>query len=373
MAINFVNPFTPVVGKVPLHMAGREGVIADVEAALAGTGNDPAIISLLVGPRGIGKTALLSYFADIAESSGWVTARVTCVKGMLDDILIRAQRSAQHLVNTQPSRKIKGAGIANLVSLEQEDSPRKLVNWRSKVDDILSSLADCNIGLLVTIDEVNPSIEEMVTLVAAFQHFLDEGKKVALIMAGLPYGVTSLLSGKSTSFLRRAARYELQALSDYEVEEALVRTMKDGGKTFEPDALEAAVKAIKGFPFMLQLVGYRVWRMAESSSVIDISSVDAAANIARKELEQRIYDAVWFELSEADKSFLQAMTEDSEITRQADLPSRLNKPSGHVSKYKKRMLQQGVIRERSRGLLEFCLPGFKEYFDERIAEERGAA
>ena len=226
---------------------------------------------------------------------------------------------------------------------------------------------------LVTIDEVNPSIEEMVTLVAAFQHFLDEGKKVALIMAGLPYGVTSLLSGKSTSFLRRAARYELQALSDYEVEEALVRTMKDGGKTFEPDALEAAVKAIKGFPFMLQLVGYRVWWMAESSSVIDISSVDAAANIARKELEQRIYDAVWFELSEADKSFLQAMTEDSEITRQADLPSRLNKPSGHVSKYKKRMLQQGVIRERSRGLLEFCLPGFKEYFDERIAEERGAA
>ena len=33
----------------------------------------------------------------------------------------------------------------------------------------------------VTIDEVNPSIDEMAILVAAFQHFLDEGKKVALI------------------------------------------------------------------------------------------------------------------------------------------------------------------------------------------------
>ena len=84
----------------------------------------------------------------------------------------------------------------------------------------------------MTIDEVNPSIEEMTTLVAAFQHFLDEGKRVALIMAGLPYAVTSLLSGKSTSFLRRAARYELQALNDYEVEEALIRTMRDGGKSF---------------------------------------------------------------------------------------------------------------------------------------------
>lgn len=64
MALDFDNPFTPVVGKVPLHIAGREMIIADIETALSGTGNDPAIISLLVGPRGMGKTALLSYFAD---------------------------------------------------------------------------------------------------------------------------------------------------------------------------------------------------------------------------------------------------------------------------------------------------------------------
>ena len=76
MAKTITNPFTPVVGKVPPHIAGREEIIADVEAALAGTGNDPAIISLLVGPRGAGKTALLSYFADTAESSGWIAARV---------------------------------------------------------------------------------------------------------------------------------------------------------------------------------------------------------------------------------------------------------------------------------------------------------
>ena len=232
MAKTITNPFTPVVGKVPPHIAGREEIIADVEAALAGTGNDPAIISLLVGPRGAGKTALLSYFADTAESSGWVAARVTCVAGMLDDVLIRAQRAARHLVDTRPSRKIKGAGIANVVSFELEDSPIEPANWRSKMDDILDALAEQGTGLLVTIDEVNPSIEEMTTLVAAFQHFLDEGKRVALIMAGLPYAVTSLLSGKSTSFLRRAARYELQALNDYEVEEALIRTMRDGGKSF---------------------------------------------------------------------------------------------------------------------------------------------
>ena len=67
-------------------------------------------------------------FADTAESSGWVTARVTCVAGMLEDILIRTQRATRHLVDIEPARKIKGAGIADFISLELEDSPRELSN-----------------------------------------------------------------------------------------------------------------------------------------------------------------------------------------------------------------------------------------------------
>ena len=370
MSQEFNNPFTPVVGKVPLYMAGREVIIDDVDTALRGRGNDPAIISLLVGARGTGKTALLSHFADTAESVGWVTARVTCVSGMLDDILVRARRGASHLVDTQSSRKIKSVGLKDLATVELEDSKPELTNWRAQAEDILDALAEHSTGLLITVDEVTPNVKEMTTLVAACQHFLDEGKKVALIMAGLPYGVSSLLSGESTSFLRRAARYELEPLSDYEVEEALIRTMADGGKKFVPDALASAVEAVHGFPFMLQLVGYRAWRIAGDADVVGLDCVKGAVDIARKELEQRVYDAVWFELSEADKAFLAAMAENSRPVRQAELASKLGKASGHVSRYKKRMLQQGVIQERSRGVLEFCLPGFREYFSERIADER---
>ncbi|WP_322153479.1 ATP-binding protein [Paratractidigestivibacter sp.] len=370
MSEGFNNPFTPVVGKVPLYMAGRETIIDDVDTALRGNGNDPAIISLLVGARGTGKTALLSHFADTAESVGWVTARVTCLSGMLDDILVRARRGASHLVDTQSHRKVKSLGLKDLATVELEDSKPELTNWRAQVEDILEALAEHETGLLITVDEVTPNVKEMTTLVAACQHFLDEGKKVALIIAGLPYGVTSLLSGESTPFLRRTARFELEPLNDYEVEEALIRTMADGGKKFAPDALAAAVEAVYGFPFMLQLVGYRAWRIAGGASTVDLDCVTGAVDIARKELEQRVYDAVWFELSDADKAFLAAMAEGSGPVRQAELAGRLGKASGHVSRYKKRLLQQGVIKERSRGVLEFCLPGFREYFAERIAEER---
>lgn len=48
------------------------------------------------------------------------------------------------------------------------------------MDDSLDALAECNTGLLMTIDEVNPNIDEMATLVAAFQHFLDGRRKSLL-------------------------------------------------------------------------------------------------------------------------------------------------------------------------------------------------
>ena len=63
----------------------------------------------------------------------------------------------------------------------------------------------------------------------------------------------------------------------------------------------------------------------------------------------------------ADGAFLEAMLVDEGPTLQSDVVRRLGKKSGHVSKYKKRLLQQGVIQERAKGRLEFCLPGFRDF------------
>ena len=63
------------------------------------------------------------------------------------------------------------------------------------------------------------------------------------------------------------------------------------------------------------------------------------------------------------------MLQDERPTRQADMAGRLGKSSGHVSKYKKRLLIDGTIRERSKGVLTFCLPGFCEYYEDRRTED----
>lgn len=51
---------------------------------------------------------------------------------------------------------------------------------------------------MITVDEIDASLDEMTKLVTVYQHFVREDRKVALLMAGLPYRVSSLLSGKST-------------------------------------------------------------------------------------------------------------------------------------------------------------------------------
>lgn len=369
MAEQYKNPFTPIVGKAPLFMAGRGNIINDMQAALSSNGNDPAVITLLVGARGTGKTALLSHFADMAESDGWIAAKVSCSAGLLDDILIRTKRAAKHLIDEPQQRRVKSIGLAKIGSIEWEKSSEESSNWRSNMDDLLDLLEETDTGLLITVDEVNPESAEMETLISTFQHFVDEGRKTVLAMACLPYGANALLSGKSTSFLRRATHYELVALNDSEVEEAFQLTMNQGGKSFEQEALELAVKATGGFPFMLQLLGYRTWNLTVGRTRILAADVETAARNARKELEQKVYEATWFELTEADKNFLGAMLQDPLSTRQADIGKRLGRPSGHVSRYKKRMLQHGIIQERSKGVLEFCLPGFKEYFTEKRSEE----
>ena len=76
------NPFTPDFGKVPTYFAGREDVLSELTDTFEHV-NSMGTCALFVGPRGSGKTALLTYIGSIAEQFGWVVANVSSLPGML--------------------------------------------------------------------------------------------------------------------------------------------------------------------------------------------------------------------------------------------------------------------------------------------------
>ena len=183
------------------------------------------------------------------------------------------------------------------------------------MNGLLERLGEADAGLLITVDEVDVSLDEMSHLVSTYQHFVRENRKVALVMAGLPFHISSLLSGKSTSFLRRAQRFELGPLAPYAVEEAFRLTVEEGGRLINEEALGEAVEAIDGFPFMLQLLGYRAWRMHPDDAFLSVDDVRAGAQRAQRELEDRIFDVTYAELSRADRAFLAAMAQDGKTSQ----------------------------------------------------------
>lgn len=360
------NPFTPSFGEIPVYLAGRNEIINSCLRAFRSDRRRPELTTLFSGARGTGKTALLSYLAELAEQNGWISVNITALPGMLDDAEIQLRRNATHLIDSDSVLSLASIGIPDVISLSVAEGEAPRSNWRSRMDDIFDRLSEQGIGVLLTVDEVDPALNEMVQLAAFYQHFVREGRKVSLLMAGLPHNISSLLNNKTVSFLRRSNRKALGRIPDAEVSAALVRTAQAGRRKVDAGALTAATEAIGGFPFMLQLVGYYAWDENPEVDVLDSEDFARGAAIAQQEMTYRILDATFAELSPGDLRFATAMLEDEGDSRIADLVERLGRSSSLVAQYRKRLIDAGIIGKRARGVVGFDLPYFRTYLQAKL-------
>lgn len=359
------NPFTPMFGVVPPYMAGRKRLTSELLSAFSNGYGDPNLSSIIVGARGTGKTALLSYVSDHAMQCGWVVASSTASEGMLDDLIDQTLISAKKFIAPDDKHKLKSISLGQLVGIEWDNQPMRKGTWRTQMITLLNQLAEHDVGLLITVDEVKADLDEMRQLVIAYQHFIREKRQVALLMAGLPHNVSGLLADKDISFVRRARQHRLGRISDNEVREAFYSTVEQGGRFIASRALDEAVAAIDGFPYMLQLVGYHVWSESPSSSEISIDDTCRGIDRARAEMESSILQSTYRELSNGDLRFLRAMLDDDGDSSLADIAKRMGVKSNYASQYKRRLLEQGVIGERERGYVGFDMPMLHEYLASR--------
>ena len=66
------NLFTPDFGQEPHVVVGRDALTSSLRAGLGGGPRDNRFTSLLLGPRGSGKTVMLNAMRDAAGESGWI-------------------------------------------------------------------------------------------------------------------------------------------------------------------------------------------------------------------------------------------------------------------------------------------------------------
>ena len=360
------NPFTPSFGSIPLQLAGRGRIIQDILDGLENGPGDPYRATIFVGARGSGKTVLLAKIAEESSANGWISVNVNAATDMLDEILIQIRDNAKEFLTPESLSHITSISAAGFGFSRNVKESKQKTSWRSEMTTILKELNEKDAGLLITIDEVDVKIDELRTVITTFQHFVRERRDIAIIMAGLPPKVSDLLRNDSISFLRRAFQQHLEAVEESEVRFSMKKTIELAGRTIGNDALGIAVQNTKGFPFMIQLIGYQMWRQHPEEQTISTEDVEEGIILARYDLERMIFEVTYKELSDKDIAFLAAMLDDTEFSSISDISKRMKVTPKYAGIYRKRLIEQGIITSSERGKVVFDLPMFREYVQSKV-------
>ena len=233
---------------------------------------------------------------------------------------------------------------------------------RNQLELTCDLLAEQGTGLLITLDEVHGSrTDDLRDLFVAVQHLFRNDRDIAVAAAGLPSAISSLLNDEVLTFLRRADRHTLGPVALPEVERALRETIEGAGRSISPTACRRAAVATGGYPFLIQLVGYHVWRQHPAVRMITVADVDAGAATALTRMESLVHEPALADLSNVDRAFLAAMSVDDGPSRISDVAKRLGVELGYTSVYRQRLLDAQMIEPAGHGLLRFTLPGMTEH------------
>ncbi|MDP9831427.1 ATP-binding protein [Trueperella abortisuis] len=375
------NPFRATLGSTPPYLAGREHEVADFAEALADGPGTHERISLIRGLRGVGKTVLLNAFEDEARERSWWVISETAIAGFSDRIIDSLFRIAGDVLHTHKKRlagitlpTIGGVQFSDVVQHQPKITLRtaltEVLTWQEEVD---RTLGQEPVGLLITLDELHYHRRaEVIEFATTIQHLVREDRNIAVAMAGIPQSIKPLLDsdeGKNpVTFLRRANRIDLGLISDDDVRAALAKPVAAAGVEWEPAALDAAVDACNGYPFMVQLIGQQCFKR-RSGDVIGVGSVDSAAVVAKRKLGQLVHEPALSDLSQVDRTFLVAMAVDDGPSSMADIAQRLGVNAQYAGNYRRRLIDAEIIAATGYGLVDFELPYMREYLREHAVVE----
>jgi len=363
------NPFKPSAGATPPLLVGRTEAIEEFKDSLADGPGAPGRLTIFTGARGVGKTVMLTEVANEALKEGWVAVSETATPGLVERLTHAVTRHLHDLdPSTAPGRSLTGVTLPVIGGgVTVSSRPAEVVQWREQVGRLLDVLEADDTGLLITVDEVHRHArDELRDLAATFQHLVREDRNVALAVAGLPAAVSDLLNDDVLTFLRRANREELEDVALGDVRDALRTTIMVEGRSIDDDALDEAAAATGGYPFMIQLVGYHVWRKATGDH-IDLAAVRAGIPAARKRLGSTVHATALADLSAVDRTYLLAMAQDAGPSKTGEIARRLGEDVHYAGQYRLRLIDAGIIEPVGRGRVDFTIPYLREYLREHAA------
>lgn len=360
------NPFKPTAGAEPPVLAGRKKVIDDFTDGLTEGPGAPGRLMRISGPRGSGKTVLLTELGDIAKGKGWVVVDETAGKGLVDRI---TERLVRQLPEANASMDIDLGFVKAHAGVSSGTGGADI---RTVLDEAAGRIGKK--GVLVTVDEVQDADKgEMAAISQAVQHLIREKKDVAFVFAGLTMGVADFINGEAMTFLRRAKAEQLKSIPDDDVAAAFEKTFGDSGMPIAGNALSDAVAATGGYAYMVQLVGYNVWKVARrhfgESPAVTTEDVREGAEMAMEDYVEAVIEPALSRLSKRAMSYLVEMSGSDGPSSTGCVAKSLGVPAQSLSNVRASLIAKQVIEPtEARGYVDFAIPWMREYVGDHAVE-----
>lgn len=367
------SPFTPGYGKKPAIFGGHREELAELRAVFSTLDFGENHSVLVSGLRGAGKTSFLTTLQDDARSAGWVVISDDASAGLMGRVM---DSTIPTLINDMaPARRARltSLGIWQFsADIEYVDRDRT-VKPQLRTDLVaLSSALGHEGGILITIDEVSSGkvrLRELSRFALQVSHALEDGAQIMVVFAGVKVSLDALLAEEHTTFLRRSREVGFERLSAPETRRVFVETAGLGGRGIDEDALGRLVSLSQGYPYLVQLAGDYAWRNDPGTATITLADATVAHDRAIRAVESRVISRVYGDLSDVDQKFLDAMADDDDRTKVADIVRRMDVSDAYVQVYKKRLIESGYVRPVGHGYVQFSLPYLGAYIRRQLAAE----
>jgi len=389
-----LNPFTPGAGFMPPELAGREAAIENGHLVARRTRLLRAERGMmLIGPRGVGKTALIKHLAEMARQEGIVPI----VSEIRDDgraVEELAVKLKEALTALDMASKFKGSvreafGVLSAfvkrfsinigsfgIEVETNEDKDTSGNLEFDLAEVLLSVARAakasGSALGLYLDELqNMHPETLSGIIVALHHAAQDLLPIYLIGSGLP--TIRTIVGKSKTYAERMFIYEeIGPLDESAASDAIRIPLQNAGVEIEEVALSELCAESRGYPFFLQELGYWVWQRAAKSPIVRDDVLQCLPEVSRN-LDRNFFDVRFDRISMGERRFLRAMADASD-TEEKDLhaiAAVLKKKPTALSMTRRSLIRKGMIYSPRQGTLAYTVPMFAEYIRRAMPEVEG--
>ena len=382
------NPFHPGTGTEPDHLAGREAEQALLKKSLAAItgpresdygplrGQVPRPLKI-VGPRGAGKTALLTWVERVADPKEVDVVRLNFVpKRSSQDVLSGLLHSVANIPGMSKHKAAAQAYKLLQATMRWKTGEPPLKDFGRIMAARLKFRP-----LLLLLDEVMHYDEEMLSQILQQSQGLANARwPLALVLAGTP-ALDVHLKKVDATFINRAKNIHINGLDPAATRDALVKPFADRGIAVTDEALELMLSWTDDYPYFTQIVGSEVWEAQEADgrSVIDVElvkGVEQAVQGERIDFYASIYSLIDDddELLECAMKAVEGIEAASKPLTPRQVRTCIAEGAGLSSKDARNVYNQlldiglfWVMKDRR---VRAAIPSFFNYFKEEYGQEQ---